>query len=146
MAKSKIIKQEKNPFLEREELTIEINSEAAPSEEEVKKTIGKDEKLIVVKKVNTNFGRKKFIAEAVVYESEEAKKKVETVPQKVRKKMAEEEKAKKEAEKKAKEEEAKAKAEAEAEELSEPSSEEKPAEETKEEKPIESKPEEEKKE
>ena len=39
---SKIIKQEKNPFLDREELTLEIKNEVAPSFDEVKTEIGKD--------------------------------------------------------------------------------------------------------
>jgi len=98
---SKIIKKEKNPFLEREELTLEIKNETAPSFDEVKTEIGKDADLIVVKKVNTNFGRQVFIVEAVVYDSKEAKGKIETVPQKVRKKIAGEKKAADEAAKKA---------------------------------------------
>ncbi len=104
---SKIIKQEKNPFLQREEITIEITSKAAPSEAEAKEQLGKDEALTVVKKINTNFGRQTFLVEAVVYDTKEAREKVETIPQKVRKKM--------EADKKAAEEEAAKKAAAEAE-------------------------------
>jgi colicin import membrane protein len=98
--KSKIIKVEKNPFLKREEFVLEITSEVTPTEMEVKKEIGKDEDLIVVKKINTNFGRQKFIVEAVVYNDKEAKKRIETIPQKVRKKMEADEKAAKEEENK----------------------------------------------
>jgi len=96
--KSKIIKQEKNPFLQREEFVLEITSEVTPTEMEVKEKIGKDEDLIVVKKINTNFGRQKFMAEVVVYDDKEAKKRIETIPQKVRKKMEADEKAAKEEE------------------------------------------------
>ena len=96
--KSKIIKQEKNPFLQREEFVLEISSDVTPTEAEVKKGIGKDEDLIVVKKIGTNFGRQKFMTEVVVYDNKEAKKKVETIPQKVRKKMEADEKAAKEEE------------------------------------------------
>ncbi len=117
--KLEIIKQEKNPFLEREELTVEIISESAPSNADVISELGKDEALTVVKKINTNFGRQTFLTEIVVYDSPEAREKIETIPQKVRKKMeaekkAAEEKAKKEAAEAAKkaEEEAKAAAEA----------------------------------
>jgi len=108
MMKSKIIKQEKNPFLEREDLILEIESEATPSFDEVKTEIGKDANLIVVKKINTNFGRQVFLVEAVVYDSIEAKEKIETIPQKVRKKMEAEKKAEEEAKRKAEEEAKKA--------------------------------------
>ena len=87
---AKIIKQEKNPFLHREELMIEINSESNPTLEEVKKQVGKDENLTVVKKIDGNFGSKKYTAEVLVYEDEKSKNNVETIPQKIRKKMAEE--------------------------------------------------------
>ena len=135
---SKIITQEKNPFLEREEITLEIKNGTAPSLEEVKTEIGKDAELIVVKKVNTSFGKKVFIVEAVIYDSKEAKEKVETIPQKVRKKMAEEAKATEAAAKKA-EVEAKAAEEAATETpAEEPAPEaEAPVEETKEETPAE---------
>ena len=123
--KIKIIKQEKNPFLEREELTIEITSESAPSSSEVITELGKDKALTIVKKINTNFGRQTFLTELVVYDNPEAKEKIETIPQKVRKKMATEKKAEEEAAKKKAEEEVKAAKEAE-----EATKEEKPKEET----------------
>jgi ribosomal protein S24E len=111
---SKIIQEEKNPFLERTELTLEIKNEVAPSFDEVKTEIGKDAELTIVKKVNTSFGKQVFVVEAVVYDSKEAKDKIETIPQKVRKKMATEAKATEDAAKKA-EAEAKAAEEAAAE-------------------------------
>ena len=97
---SKVISQEKNPFLEREEITIEIKNPNTPNEEEVKTAIAKDPTLTVVKKINTNFGNQTFIAKALVYDNPEAMKKIETIPQKVRKKMEADEKAKAEAIKK----------------------------------------------
>jgi ribosomal protein S24E len=114
MAEHNIIKKEKNPFLSREEIILEITSEIAPSFEEVKKMISADENLIVVKEVRGNFGKNTFKAEVFVYESEEKKNEIEVIPKKIRKKMeeerkkAEEQKAKEEAEKKAAEEAAKA--------------------------------------
>ena len=108
--KLEIIKQEKNPFLQREELTLEITSEAAPSASDVISELGRDEALTVIKKINTNFGRQIFIAQVVVYDNIEARKEIETIPQKVRKKMEADEKA---AAKKKAEEEAKAAKEAE---------------------------------
>ena len=108
---SKIIKQEKNPFLEREEITIEIKNPNTPNADEVKEAIGKDSNLTVIKKINTNFGNQTFIAEAVIYDNLETKNKIETTPQKIRKKMEADNKAAKEAEKKAADEAAKAEAE-----------------------------------
>jgi len=112
---AKIITQKKNPFLEREEITMEIKNATAPTFDDVKKEIGKDEALTVVKKVGTNFGRQSFNIEAVVYDSAEAKEKIETIPQKVRKKMAAEKKTADEAAAKAKAEEEAAEAAPEAE-------------------------------
>jgi ribosomal protein S24E len=126
----KILKQEKNPFLEREEIVIEFQQDTTPSFEEVKQTIGKDPVLTVVKKVNTNFGRKTFLAEAVVYNTIEAKKKIEVIPKKLKKKMQEEEKAAAEAAKKAA---AEAKATEEAAKATEAETAEQPAEEKNEE-------------
>ncbi|MBU2576235.1 MAG: hypothetical protein KKF50_00760 [Nanoarchaeota archaeon] len=98
---TKIIKQEKNPFLEREEIVMEISSETAPSFEDVKTVLGKDANLTVVKRIDGNFGKQTFTAEIFVYDNEEAKSKIETIPKKIRKKMAEESKAVADAAKKA---------------------------------------------
>jgi len=104
---TKIVKKEKNPFLQREEIVMEINSETAPSIDDIKKSLGKDENLIIVRRINGNFGKKISSAEIVVYENEEAKREVEVIPKKVRKKMAEEKKKVEETAKKMAEEEAK---------------------------------------
>jgi ribosomal protein S24E len=88
--KAEIISKEKNPFLGREEIIMEIKSDISPTYDEVKKEIGADENLIVIKRINNNFGRHVFIVNALVYESLESKNNVETIPKKVRKKMAEE--------------------------------------------------------
>ena len=122
----KIISQKKNPFLEREEITIEIKNPNTPNTEEVKTAIAKDPSLTVIKKINTNFGNQTFIAEAVIYDNPEAKNKIETIPQKVRKKIEADKKTAKETEKKTAEEALKAEAEAKSEEApkEEPKSEE----------------------
>ena len=75
--KTQILKQEKNPFLNREEITLEIESLANPSFEDVKNEIGKDAELTVVKKIEGHFGRGKFTAKIFVYDSKEAKEKIE---------------------------------------------------------------------
>jgi ribosomal protein S24E len=106
--KLEIIKQEKNPFLQREELTLKITSESAPSASDVISELGRDKELTVIKKINTNFGRQTFLTQVVVYDNAEAKKEIETIPQKVRKKMEAEKKAAAETEKKKAAEEAEA--------------------------------------
>ena len=102
--KTQIIKQKKNPFLQREEIVMEIASETAPSFADVKSAIGKDENPVVVKRIDGNFGKQVFTAEVFVYESEDAKNNVEVIPKKIKKKMEEEKKAAEEATKKAEEE------------------------------------------
>jgi len=91
---AKILKQHKNPLLHREEILISIESESSPSFEEVKKHMGKNEDLVIIKRVKGNFGAKSFNAEVFVYDSKEAKDKVEVIPKKIRKKMEEEAKKK----------------------------------------------------
>src|SRR3989344_287600 len=97
----KILKQEKNPFLHREQIIFEIKSNAAPSSEEVKKAIGKDEELVVIKKIKGNFGTQTFTADVFIYDNPEAKKRIEVIPKKIKKKLAEETKQKAAAEVKA---------------------------------------------
>jgi ribosomal protein S24E len=134
----KIISQQKNPFLQREEIIIEIKDKTTPSAEQIKSALGKDPNLTIVKKINAAFGSQTFTAEIVIYDNQEAKKRIETIPKKVRKKIEADEKAKKEAEKKAKIEAAKKSEESENKETEtkpeEPKEEPKP-EETKEEAP-----------
>jgi len=84
---TKLISQEKNLFLERKELILEIRNKTTPTLDEVKLEIGKDIDLTVIKKINTNFGKQIFLTEAVIYDNIEAKEKVETIPKKVRKKI-----------------------------------------------------------
>ncbi|MBU3923715.1 MAG: hypothetical protein KJ592_02255 [Nanoarchaeota archaeon] len=129
---SQILQQTKNPFLEREEYIIKITNETTPTFDEAKSQIGKDTDLIVIKKINTNFGKKTFEVEAVVYDNKEAKEKIETIPKKVKKKIEAERKVAEEATAKAKAaEEATKKAEEEAKAAAETASEETKPEENK---------------
>ncbi len=96
----KIISQEKNPFLQREKIILEINNKTTLSADEVKLLVKKDPSLIVVKKINTNFGSQTSFAEIMVYDNEKAKKKIETIPKKIRKKIKADEKTEKETKKK----------------------------------------------
>ncbi|MAG40136.1 hypothetical protein CMI41_04170 [Candidatus Pacearchaeota archaeon] len=95
------IKQEKNPFLEREELIVEITEEAMPTKEGILESLGKDKDLCVIKKINSNFGRGKFVAEITVYDTPEAKSKYMTIAKKVRAKIEADRKSADEAAKKA---------------------------------------------
>ena len=111
---SKIINQESNPFLEREEFLLEIINESAPTKDEVIAELGKDVELTVIKKIHTNFGKHSFIVDVVVYNSVEAKDKYMVIPKKTRLKMEKEKLEREAEEKKKKDEEAKAAVEAEA--------------------------------
>jgi ribosomal protein S24E len=132
-----IVQQTKNPFLMREEILMGIDTAVTPSLDAIREVVGKDADTVVVRKVHANFGKQKFLAEIMVYDSKEAKEKVETIPKKIRKKMEEERKAAEEAARKAAKEEAEKKA---AEEAAAKEAAEKPVEEVKEEsddKPVE---------
>lgn len=94
MSNHKIIKQTKNPFMQRDEYVVELTAEKNPSFDEVTKVIGKDAELTVVKLVKGNFGSSSFNAEVFVYNSKEAKDKVEKLPRKQRLKVAEQTAAK----------------------------------------------------
>jgi len=97
----KILNQEKNPSLKREDFLIQIESSITPSYEEIKKAFGKEEELTVIRRVNSSFGKKVFTIEISLYNDKDSLKLIETIPKKVKKKMEAEEKARKEAEKKA---------------------------------------------
>lgn len=86
----KILKQNKNPFLHREEFILHLDANKNPSFSEVKEALGKDANLTVVKGISGNFGRESFNAEVLVYDSEDSKKKIEKISRKERKKLAEE--------------------------------------------------------
>ena len=90
---TKIISKNKNNFLNREEIVMEINNPSTPSIDSVKEATGKTKELVVVRKIHSNFGSHTFTADIVVYDSLESKEKAEVVPRKVRKKLAEEKKA-----------------------------------------------------
>ena len=83
----KIINKEPEPLLSRTKVEVEIEfDKATPSNEDVKaqlvKDLGKDEKLIVVKNIYTNFGLKKAKSMSYVYDDEESLKRIEPQPKK----------------------------------------------------------------
>ena len=103
--KTEIIKQKTNPFMCREEMTLRVLSEITPTKEELKKEVGKDPELTIIKKIEGNFGKQEFIVDVEVYESKEAREKYEIVPKKVKIQMEKERKEAEAAEKKKLEEE-----------------------------------------
>ena len=83
----KIISQKQEPLLSRTNVKAELTFEqATPSTADVAKQIAsavkKDEKLVVVRKINTHYGSRQADVDAVVYDSEKAKEQVETKPKK----------------------------------------------------------------
>lgn len=105
---SKILRQEKNPYLKREEYSIEIKSETNPVESEIVSFVGKAAELTTIEKINNNFGSQVFNVEVFVYDDLSAKKEVQTIAKKEKKRIEEEKKKAAEAERKKAEEEAKA--------------------------------------
>jgi ribosomal protein S24E len=86
----KILKHIKNPLLGREEYDLHIISDSNPSFLDVKKHLGKDEDLTIVRSVKGNFGSRDFYSCVFVYNSKEAKENTEKTTRKERKKMADE--------------------------------------------------------
>ncbi len=89
-----IIKQKNNNMLNREEILLEITRESIPSKLELKKEISeklkKSEENIVIGKVHSQFGNKKFIVTAKIYNDPKSKENYEIISRKERRKMAEE--------------------------------------------------------
>jgi len=90
----KILKNFKNELLNREEIIMELEQNVTPSKQEVTKKLSDELKKpgenIVIEKINSKFGSKKFIIFAKSYNNAEEKAKYETIPKKVKKKTAEE--------------------------------------------------------
>ncbi|MFX1500940.1 MAG: 30S ribosomal protein S24e, partial [Promethearchaeota archaeon] len=70
-----IMEEKKNPLIDRTELTIRIDhfGEGTPNRLEVKKKVaalqGSDEKLTIIKKLDTHFGSSHTIGKAYIYEN-----------------------------------------------------------------------------
>ena len=115
----KNIQETENALFKRKEIVAEVESEAVPSNEEVKNALAEkfsvSEDAIKIKKIASKFGSKIFLVDANIYASKEDLNSVEVKTKKEREaeKKAEEErlKAGREAKKKAEEEVQKAEAE-----------------------------------
>ena len=83
---SKIIKQNKNLSLKREEYILDVKSSKNPSKQDISELIKSDADLTVVRKIDGSFGKDKFSIDVVVYATKADKDLVETIPRKVRKK------------------------------------------------------------
>lgn len=90
MIEHKIISKTNNPYMGREEVKLVLTAEKNPTKKEVVEVLKSDEGLTVIKAIKGSFGNDKFNVEAFVYASQEVKDKAETIPRKVRKKLAEE--------------------------------------------------------
>lgn len=99
----KIISQNKNNILGREEYIMSVSSDKNPSKKELIEFLKSDESLTAIKKIVGSFGKGEFDVEIFVYSSKEEMDKSEAIPRKVRKKLAEEAKKVEEEKKKAEE-------------------------------------------
>ncbi|MFH0831391.1 MAG: hypothetical protein V1886_00785 [archaeon] len=70
-----------NIFLDRDEITVTVISDATPKTEQVKKEVSAkfniSEDAIAIKRIKGNFGRKEFEIEAYAYKDKEAFEKSE---------------------------------------------------------------------
>ena len=89
-----IKKDNKNDLLKRREIIAEIESEKGLSYDEVRKLISeksrKAEENIDVRRVNGNFGKKVFIIEAYIYDSNEDLNKMKKLEMTAKKRKEEE--------------------------------------------------------
>lgn len=85
----KILNDTKNNLLKRREIIAEVESHGNPGFTNVAKMMAETAKakedVIVIKRIGSEFGQSKFTIEALVYDSVEAKTKIEPKP-KVKKK------------------------------------------------------------
>lgn len=76
-----VTKEFRNNLLKRKEMVLELEDSSNPGmkkvSSEVAKKLGVSEDCIVVKKLNSGFGSKKFLAEVFVYDSADEKVKIE---------------------------------------------------------------------
>jgi len=75
--------QRNNVLMNRQELKLLVETHATPSKKEVAKLvsdkIGKEEELVVVKKIISKFGRQTFLITAFVYDNKEDLMKTEKI-------------------------------------------------------------------
>ena len=129
----KIINKKEEPLLSRTRVEADILFEkTTPSRAEIKsklsKDLGKDEKLIVVRSIYTQYGLKKARNLSYVYENEEDLKRIEVEKKEKQKKEVKEEEKPQEAKKEQKDEKKEAKGEQEEQKPKDGKTEEKPKE------------------
>lgn len=78
-----ILKENKNPLLQRTEVQFSLESEANPGEAHVLEKIAEhfktEKELITLKRVASNFGKSEFLIDAFIYENMDARK-IEPMP------------------------------------------------------------------
>ena len=92
----KITSKKEEPLLSRTRVEAELVFEkATPSNEEIRiklaQSLGKDEKLVVIKNVHTSYGLKKAKSTSYAYDDEKLKEKIERKIKKEKKAKAGEE-------------------------------------------------------
>ena len=98
-----IIEQKQNNLLNRQEIVLTLEQESIPSKNEIAKMLAKqfktEEENIIIKKINSKFGSKKFEISAKIYKDAESRQKYEVITRKQRKKQREQTEPKQEANK-----------------------------------------------
>lgn len=77
----KILREFKNDLLKRKEIMLEMDAASNPGIAAISKLVAEhfktDEKHVAVKKIGSEFGESRFVVNAFVYDSHEAKIKME---------------------------------------------------------------------
>jgi len=85
----KEIKKMENKFFDRKEVDFSLNDKTTPSKAaltaEIAKKLGVGEAVVIVKKVDQQYGAQDMIIHAFVYNSEESRKNFEKVKEKKKK-------------------------------------------------------------
>jgi small subunit ribosomal protein S24e len=89
-----ILQNKKNNLLHREEVVISLESKSTPSKNEVIKEVSEKMKKpaenIVIEKIDGKYGERKVKIYAKIYDELKFRDKFETIPRKIKKKIAEE--------------------------------------------------------
>ena len=92
MEKITILNEKENPFFNRKEIEISIETEVTPkikeAEEFISKKVSTSPENVKIKKIKGQFGSKEFIINANVYSTKEEKEKVESKSKKIKKEVA----------------------------------------------------------
>jgi ribosomal protein S24E len=92
MEKITILNEKENPFFNRKEIVVSIETEITPkikeAEEFISKKVSTNPENIKIKRIHGQFGSKEFIINANIYSTKEEKEKIESKLKKVKKEVA----------------------------------------------------------